>query len=146
MRAIGLDVGERRIGLAAGDSESAVAVPVGVLERTSTGADVEAVLAEASSRAADTVVVGVPYTLRGARGHQAASVEAFVEELRGHTRLAVVTVDERLTSVEAERRLAEATPPRKRGPRPRASAGAVDAAAAAVILQAYLDGRRTDRA
>ena len=137
MRALGLDVGERRIGVASGDTDTGVAVPVGVIENTPDAA--ANVLREAQSRGADVVVVGMPYSMSGRVGPQAQVVQEFARRLE-EAGLTVETVDERLSSAEAERALAGGRG-RGRGRR-RVEKGAVDAAAAAVILQAWLDGRR----
>ena len=139
MRALGLDVGEARIGLAFGDTDVPIALSAGVIERTETSADVEAVLREARSRDADVLVVGVPYTLRGTRGPQAEAVEGFVAALVAATDLDVVTVDERFSTAEAQQRMAEARGPAGRGKSRRPPKGADDAAAAAVIVTRWLD-------
>ncbi len=139
MRALGLDVGERRIGLAFGDTDVPIGIPAGVLERTETGADVEAVLREARLREAGVLVVGIPYTLRSTRGPQAETVEDFVAALRAATDLEIVTVDERFSTAEAQRRMAEARAPAGRGKARRPAKGADDAAAAAVIVTRWLD-------
>ncbi len=141
MRLLGIDVGERRIGVAAGDTESSIAVPVGVVERVGTDADFDAVLQYATSREAEAIVAGMPLTLRGAVGPQAESVARFVEELRRRTPLFVATVDERLTTVEAQRRMRESPRPTRRGRGQPSPKGALDAAAATLILQSYLDAQ-----
>ena len=139
MRALGLDVGDRRIGLAFGDTDVRIALPAGVIERTATGADVEAVLREARSRDAGVLVVGMPYTLRGTRGPQAESVEAFVAALRAATELDVVTVDERFSTAEAQQAMAATRGPEGRGKGRHPPKGADDAAAAAVIVTRWLE-------
>ena len=137
MRALGLDVGERRIGVASGDTDTGIAVPAGVIEDSPD--PVADVLREAQSRDADVVVVGMPYSMSGRVGPQAQVVQEFARRLEG-TGLAVETIDERLSSAEAERAL-EGSRGRGRSRR-RVEKGAVDAAAAAVILQAWLNGKR----
>ena len=139
MRALGLDVGDRRIGLAFGDTDVPIALPAGVVERTGTDADVEAVLREARSREAGVLVVGIPYTLRGTRGPQAEAVEGFVDALRAAAELPVVTVDERFSTAEGQQWMAEARGPAGRGKGRRPAKGADDAAAAAVIVTRWLD-------
>jgi putative Holliday junction resolvase len=149
---MGLDVGDRRIGLAVGDSESRVAVPIGVLDRTGSDVDWRAVLDEAESHGAETLVVGMPLSMNGRKGPQAESVDAFVTRLRSHTSMPIVTIDERLTTVEAGRLMREGRGQQGRGQQgrgqqgrakgKRAPKGAIDAAAAAVILQAWLDAQR----
>ena len=137
MRALGIDVGERRIGVASGDTDTGVAVPVGVIQN-SPDAAVD-VLREARERDAQVVVVGMPYSMSGRVGPQAEVVQGFAQRLED-AGLAVETVDERLSSAEAERALEGG---RDRGrTRRKVEKGAVDAAAAAVILQAWLDGKR----
>lgn len=137
MRALGLDVGERRIGVASGETDTGIAVPAGIIENTPEA--IENVLREAYVREADVVVVGMPYSMSGRVGPQAQVVQEFARRLE-EAGLTVETVDERLSSAEAERAL-EGNRGRGRGRR-RVEKGAVDAAAAAVILQAWLDGRR----
>ena len=137
MRALGLDVGERRIGVASGDTDSGVAVPAGVIKNTPEAT--QDVVREAHTRDAGVVVVGMPYSMSGRIGPQALVVQEFVRGLQ-EAGLAVETVDERLSSAEAERALM-AGRTQGRGRR-RPEKGAVDAAAAVVILQAWLDGRR----
>jgi putative Holliday junction resolvase len=134
MKALGLDVGERRIGLAAGDSSSGLAVPAGVIVRKGGEADFAAVTDAAEDRQADTVVVGMPLSMNGRRGPQAEVTQEFVNALADRTALTIRTWDERLTSVEADRRLRERGGTRK--------VGAQDAMAAAIMLQAFMDAER----
>lgn len=130
-----------------GDSESRVAVPIGILDRTGSDLDWRAVLDEAESHGAETLVVGMPLSMNGRMGPQAESVDAFVTRLRSHTIMPIVTMDERLTTVEAARLMREGSGQQGRGQQGRAKGkrapkGAIDAAAAAVILQAWLDAQR----
>ena len=141
MHAIGLDFGERRIGVASGDTDSSLAVPVGAIDRTALDADIGAIIAMAEERGVGMLVVGLPLSMSGKPGPQAERTEAFVVALRERTSLEVETIDERLTSVEAERRIRD-VPRGRRSSRERVAKGAIDAAAAAVILQAWLDRRR----
>jgi putative Holliday junction resolvase len=139
---LGLDVGERRIGVAVASSDGGTAMPVGVIERVGGDADYLKVLEEASARQAETLVVGMPISMNGSKGPQARAVQAFVREIKQHTQLPVVMWDERLTTVEADRRLREARGNVGRGGRPaRARGPGRDAVAAALILQAYLDAQ-----
>lgn len=137
MRALGLDVGERRIGVASGDTDTGIAVPTGVIENTPEAT--QDVVREAHARDAEVVVVGMPYSMSGRVGPQALAVQEFVRGLQ-EAGLAVETVDERLSSAEAERALAGGRT-QGRGRR-RPEKGEVDAAAAVVILQAWLDANR----
>ena len=144
MRALGVDLGGRRIGLAISDASGVLARPLAVIEAS--GPAQLARVVEAVGRAAaeedglGLVVVGLPRRLDGTPNDQTAGVTAFVEALRARIPQPVVLQDERLSSVEAESRLAL----RDRDWRSRKKK--LDAAAAAVILQDYLDeaGRKAE--
>ncbi len=144
VRALGVDLGRRRIGLAISDASGVLARPLEVIEAT--GRAQLARVVEAVGRAAaeedglGLVVVGLPRRLDGTPNDQTAAVTAFVEALRARIPQPVVVQDERLSSVEAESRLAL----RDRDWRSRKKK--LDAAAAAVILQDYLDeaGQKTE--
>ncbi len=139
MRILALDVGRRRIGMAISDPSGTLARPLGTVIVGDTDAP-ELVAAEIARLLADDdglggVVVGMPRHLDGTRSEQTAAVEAFIAELRLRIDLPLVTEDERLSSREAESRLAV----RQRDWRKRKAQ--IDAAAAAVILQDYLNRR-----
>ncbi len=140
MRVLALDVGERRTGVAAGDTETRVAVPVGVIEGPADSSTAAQAAREAQSRSAETIVVGIPYSLTGRVGPQAEAVGRFVALLRESTALTVETVDERLSTAQAERSMRRPGSPGRGARRP--PKGASDASAAAVILQSWLDARR----
>ena len=134
MRVLGLDLGTRRIGLAVSDATGRLAVPRGVIERSGDrSVDHAEVARRAREEQAGTVVVGLPLSLSGRTGPAAAAALAEVEELRRVLDVPVVTHDERLTTVTATRALRES------GTRRRRRKGDVDQAAAAVILQSWLD-------
>ncbi len=135
MRLLSLDLGNRRIGLAAGGLPGLPAAPVGYLERTTLRQDLDRILALARQRDIEGFVVGVPYSLSGAVGPQARQSQGFVRALRQRTGLPVYSVDERFTSVEAEGLLRES------GRQPSRRRGEVDAAAATLILERFLAGR-----
>ena len=99
-------------------------------------ADVEAVVRKARELEAETVLVGMPFTLKGKKGHQARMVEEFCRRLEEDGGITVSTWDERFSTLNAESRL------RAAGRKPSREKGRSDAAAAAVILQSYLDSRR----
>ncbi len=130
---LALDVGDRRIGVAACDPTGTLASPVTTIERSHEVSDIAAVLALASERGAAEIVVGMPLSMSGARGRQARKVEAFTRALASAAPVPVNVIDERLSSAQAERLMREA------GRRPSVNRALVDAAAATVILQAYLD-------
>lgn len=132
---LGLDLGQARIGVAVSDPEGRLAVPVGTI-RTGAPQDIRSVAALVAEHGATRVVVGHPLSLSGERGAAAANAERFAAVLRDALEVPVDLQDERLTTVEAERGLAAA------GVRGRDRRAVVDQAAAAVILQAWLDARR----
>ncbi len=136
MRLLGVDPGERRIGLAISDEEGRIASPVGVIDQQEVADAAEAVVVRAQELRAAGIVVGMPVTLRGEAGPAALKVQEFVERLRACGELPVVVWDERLTTVVAERALLEA------GMSRRARRDRRDQVAAALILQAYLDRQR----
>jgi putative Holliday junction resolvase len=147
---LGLDLGEARIGVAVTDSARTVAVPRSVLARSGDEtADHAAIARLVADVGATLVVVGVPLGLDGGVGAAAAQAASEAARLRATLDVPVATVDERLSTVEAARRRREADPAR-RGPadrpRPRRPVGRrrppVDAGAAAVILQAFIDRER----
>ena len=135
-RILGLDVGERRIGIAISAPEGGLAVPLRVLERSEESADLRAIVELARAEDATTIVIGHPISLDGSRGAQARSVEAFARSLAETGGLAVELEDERLTSAQAKRGRNQSSRSQ------RARRAPVDDLAAAIILQAYLDRRR----
>jgi putative holliday junction resolvase len=141
VRIVGLDIGERRIGVAISDATGTLARPVGVLARAGSDADALRLVANEIARLASeedgvsTVVVGLPRRLDGTANEMTRRVQAFAEQLRSASGLPVVLQDERLSSREAESRLA------LREKDWRARKKKLDAAAAAIILQDYLDSR-----
>jgi putative Holliday junction resolvase len=142
VRALGLDLGSRRIGVAISDSEGRVATPIATLQRASTkdhGADHRAVADLVAEWGAEVVAVGLPLSLDGSIGPAAEGVLAEVAELAQVLAVPVETVDERFTTVTANQRL-EAS-----GVRGRDRSKIIDQAAAAVLLQAWLDRQETER-
>lgn len=132
-RVLGLDVGERRIGVALSDPLGLTAQRLTLIVRHELARDVEAVAAVANEHEVDAVVVGLPLTLQGQRGEQAHRVLGFVEALRGKLNCPVRLWDERLTTVQGERALLETGASRRQRKR------LIDQVAAQLILQAYLD-------
>lgn len=141
MRIVGLDAGERRIGVAISDGTATLARPVGTLqaaaldERAVQAAATEIARLAAEEGGVDAVVVGLPRRLDGTPNAMTPRVETFARRLGEATGLPVSLQDERLSSREAESRLAI----REKDWRVRKAR--LDAAAAAVILQDYLDLR-----
>ena len=146
MRIAGLDIGQRRIGIAISDPTKLLARPldtlrVGGLDVASIDALIE-VLAELSREddGLERVVVGLPRRLDGTPNEMTAKVEGFAHRLEKRLGVPVVLQDERLTSREAESRLAQ----REKDWRVRKAR--LDAAAAAIILQDYLDANPSSAA
>ena len=136
MGLIGLDVGEKRIGVAIANAEGLVAIPLTVLDRVEEEADLKAILDLAEEHDVEQIVVGLPRSMDGSIGKQAEVILDFCELLSQHTDIPVDTWDERLSTVAAERLLSEAGV--KRGKRKAQR----DALAAALVLQGYLDRAR----
>jgi putative Holliday junction resolvase len=135
-RVLGVDLGSRRIGLALSDPAGRVATPHSMIERSGDPVvDRRKILAQAREADASRVVVGLPLSLSGDTGPAARAVLEEVDALRALAgeEVTVETHDERLTTVIAEQGMREARVPR------RARRRTVDSAAAAVMLQSYLE-------
>jgi putative Holliday junction resolvase len=137
-RLLAFDHGSRRIGVAVADSETGQAFARPAL-RARAGEVVTSVLQLARQEQANIAVVGLPRNMDGSEGPQAAAARAFGEALRANG-LDVTYVDERLTSWEAGERLRVSG---RRTPRDERRRGDLDSAAARLILQDYLDARRS---
>jgi putative Holliday junction resolvase len=132
---IALDLGEVRVGVAVSDPLGCTAQPSGFLARRPQASFLSAVKSLVDERNATRVVVGLPLKLSGLRGERAEDAEAVAEVLRKELGVPVELWDERFTTAQAERALREgAVGGRKRRVK-------VDAVAAAVLLQSYLDAR-----
>lgn len=138
MRALGLDLGSRRIGVAVSDSAGRVATPVTTIERsrdhTTDHATIAALVEEYD---AGVVAVGLPLSLDGSLGPAAQRVVDEIDELAQALGVPVETVDERFTTVTADRQL------RAVGMKGRQRKQVIDQGAAAVLLQAWLDRQET---
>ena len=135
---MGIDHGERRIGIAISDESRTLARPLTVLHPGSSAAAIDEVVklierAAVEDGSLDLIVVGLPTRLDGSPNEATGRVTEFVEALARRTSIRVVTEDERLSSREAESRLARVHKDW------RARKALLDAAAAAIILQDYLD-------
>jgi putative Holliday junction resolvase len=137
-RVLGVDLGARRIGLALSDPTGLIASPFRVVERSGDpAADRQAIVAVARAEEATIVVIGLPKEMSGRRGAAANAATAEVDALRAlASDLTFELVDERLTTVIAQRSLIESGMTRRK------RRGTVDKVAAAVILQSYLDAHR----
>jgi len=133
MRCLGLDVGDRRIGVAISDPEQILASPLSTIMRDDDEEAIDAIVQLVAKHEVQRIVVGLPYSLDGTVGRQASKVAAFVEQLSKCTEAGIETRDERLSTIAAERLLVEA------GTKRDTIRVRRDAAAAAFILQGYLD-------
>jgi putative pre-16S rRNA nuclease len=133
MRSLGIDFGERRIGLAISDPDGRVAVPLTTLERANDRAAIHEIAEIARREEIGRLVLGEPVGLDGRRGPNAERVRRFGERLAQACGLPVRLVDEALTTIEAAERL------RAAGIDPRRDPARLDAVAAQILLQEALD-------
>lgn len=134
---LGVDLGERRVGVAVSDDTGLIATPVTVIDlRKGSLADVAQLAHELQ---VDAIVAGLPLNMAGDEGRQALDVRLQCDELAGLTSLPIVFWDERLTTAIAEDMIA------KRGARRRKQVRQLDAIAAAIMLQSYLDSHPLPR-
>jgi putative Holliday junction resolvase len=130
---LGLDLGEKTIGLGISDEARRYAVPVKTIARTKLIKDIDALKKIIHERKISGLVLGLPLNMDGSEGPRAQSVRTFASNLRKQIALPLVFWDERLSTFEAERKLQQA------GLSPGKNAGKIDASAATIILQAVLD-------
>jgi putative Holliday junction resolvase len=145
-RLLGIDLGERRVGLALADDDGSSARPYATLRRgRDLDADVEALRAIVTSEAIDALVVGLPLETSGVEGPQAALTRTWAEAIELRLDVPVTFRDERLSSHLAETRLGPMKRGRSGGPPSKTQRDAyrsrVDREAAAIILQDELDTR-----
>ena len=132
-RLLGIDLGKARVGLAISDELGLLAHPLETFPADKRNALIERIFAIVREKEVERVVVGLPRNMDGTLGPAATESLAFVDQLRARLSCPVVTWDERLTTVAAERALREA------GRSTRTTRGQVDQVAAQMILQGYLD-------
>jgi putative Holliday junction resolvase len=130
-RILALDVGDARIGVAISDPLNIIATPLTIINRQDINTDIKAILDIVSSNTAERIIVGLPFSMDGSLGSQAEKVRAFVDALARQTDVPIEYRDERLSTVGAKRALQQT---RKTNRTTR-----YDAAAAALILQSYLE-------
>ncbi len=136
MRTLGLDYGTKTVGVAISDEAQIIAQPLVTIERKhanklrQTYAKIEAIIDEQS---VDRIVLGFPKNMNNTEGERAEATRAFMDDLERRTGLPVILMDERLTTVEADRILEE-TGVAKSGRKEH-----IDKMAAAIILQSFLD-------
>ena len=141
MRALGIDVGSKTIGVAVSDEDGVIATPCEVLVRRGHKDDAAAIAARVRDRAVGHVVVGLPLELDGREGRRARTVRTFLDVLArelggGDDGVELVAWDERFSTAAAERAMIEADASRAERKRH------IDAVEAQFILQGWLDSRR----
>ena len=134
-RILGVDYGERRIGLALSDPLGIIAKPLKVIDRKKTIDYLSEILETAKAEDVKRIVVGVPFTLKGEHSKQTDIVKNFIDELFTLGKIQIIPIDERLSSVAAERSL------KLQGVKTGHEKSRVDETAAAIILQEYLDSQ-----
>jgi putative Holliday junction resolvase len=138
-RILGLDVGERRIGVALSDASASLATPLTTIGAVPLAQAVERIGRLCAEHGAVAVVIGLPLTLRGEVGPQAQAVQRFAEVLGQAVDLPIHFFDERLTTAAADQML------REMGVKPEKRKLQLDQVAASIILQDYLDQQRNLR-
>lgn len=133
MRLMGLDVGDKTIGIALSDEMGWTAQGLEVIRRTSITADINRLKEIVSTYGVEKIIIGLPKNMDGSFGPQAQKVEDFTQEILKHITLPVIRWDERLSTVAAERSLIEADMSRAKRKK------VIDKMAAAYILQGYLN-------
>lgn len=129
-RSLGLDIGDRRIGVALSDPGGILASPFTIINRSQEKLDIEAITNIVDQHQVKQIIVGLPRSMDGSLGRQADKVKAFTQKLCSHTGVPVEFRDERLTTVSAKRLMRIVGAKKKTRD---------DAIAAALILQGYLD-------
>ena len=132
-RILGVDYGERRIGLALSDPLGIIAKPLKVIDRIKTIDYLSAIIETAKEKDVNKIVVGVPFALKGGYSKQTNIVTEFITELFNLGKIEIISVDERLSSESAEMSL------REQGIKTGHEKGSVDETAAAIFLQHYLE-------
>jgi putative Holliday junction resolvase len=138
MKFLALDIGDRRVGAAVGDDEMRIATPLEVIERKSLEQDANAIGDLAMKFGAEHLVVGLPRNMDETEGAQAEAVKAYAEKIAHVLGLPLTLWDERLTTIEATEHV------HSTGARGKKSRRTLDAIAASVILQDYLDSQTTE--
>lgn len=134
-RTLGLDFGDRRIGVAVSDPLGVAARPLLTLERTTWERDLRQIRGIVQEHEIRRIIVGLPLDMDGKRGGRVRITEGFMEKVRGATGLPVIPWDERLTTVQAERTLLEGDVSRARRRK------VIDQVAAVILLQTWLDAQ-----
>jgi putative holliday junction resolvase len=136
MRYIGLDIGDKRIGVALSDPTGLLATPLKIIKRRDDATDIAAIVKLVAEHKAGMAIAGLPVSLGEFEGLQAVKVRCFADKLQQSLTISLAYQDERYSTADARMLLREA------GAKPKRLKQSDDAAAAAVILQAFLDEHR----
>ncbi|MDD3831857.1 MAG: Holliday junction resolvase RuvX [Clostridia bacterium] len=132
-RIMALDIGDRRIGIALSDLLKIIANPLNVLVRTNLQSDIASILSTAKQQEVELIVCGLPISMNNTENEQSVKTRYFVDQLTQYTDIPIKFIDERLTTVSAQRVLIEGNVRRED------RKNVVDKVAATIILQNYLD-------
>ena len=138
-RTLALDFGDKRIGVAMSDPTGLLASPLTTITRGNLRNDLDKIVGMVTENEVATVVVGFPISLNGTIGPQGQKTLDFCDVLRERCPVPIEMWNEQFTSAEAERRIREA------GGKPSEDRGRIDAVAAAIILQEWMDVSRPDK-
>ena len=134
-RILGLDYGERRIGLAISDPLGIIAKPLRIIDRKITADYIAQISEIITEKKIISIVVGLPLTLKGYHSEQTKVVLAFIEQLKSEFQIPIMEIDERLSTVAAKKSL------QIQNVKTGHEKGRVDETAAAIFLQEYLDSK-----
>jgi len=134
-RVLGLDYGERRIGLALSDPLGIIARPLAIIDRKETKDYISRISEIISEKKITSIVVGLPLTLKGHNSKQTEIVLAFIDQLKSELQIPILSIDERLSSMAAKKSL------QLQAVKTGHEKGRVDETAAAIFLQEYLDSK-----
>ena len=134
-RVLGIDYGERRIGLALSDPLGIIAKPLKVIDRKTTPDYKSAIIEIIDEKEVVEIIIGLPITMKGDYSEQTKTVQKFIDEISGICNIPVTEIDERFSSIAAKKSLHE------QGVKTGHEKGRVDETAAAIILQEFLDSQ-----
>lgn len=133
MRNMGLDIGDKRIGVALSDPEYILASPLTAIIRDDDESAINKIIELVNANDVNRIIIGLPYSLSGEQSSQTVNTMKFINKIKEALRIEMVLEDERFSTSVAQRLLSQS------GNKKRKSKGTIDAAAAAYILQGYLD-------
>jgi putative Holliday junction resolvase len=136
MRNMGLDIGDKRIGIALSDPEDILASPLTTIIRNDDSSAIGKIKELIDTNEVNCLVIGLPYSLSGEKSSQTNTTLSFIDKIKSEIDIKIILEDERFSTSVAQRLLSQ------QGKKKRKNKGDIDAAAAAYILQGYLDKKR----